>query len=126
MKNLNHHTIGLTVLRLSLAGVFLYFGFSQLFDGVSWVGIVPTWAVSLLHMPPAMIVLGNGLLEVVLGGMLAVGILVRWVALILALHLLVIALGFGLTLVGVRDLGLTLATVALYFFQTHVELEHEV
>jgi uncharacterized membrane protein YphA (DoxX/SURF4 family) len=63
--------IGLLMLRLAMAAVYLYFGFSQLFDGINWVGIVPEWAVNLVHLPPAMIVLGNGLMEVVLGTLLA-------------------------------------------------------
>ncbi len=106
---------GLLILRIGLAGVFLYFGFSQLFDGVNWVGIVPGWAVNLAHLPPAMIVLGNGLFEVVLATLLIVGLWVRPVAVLLALHLLVIATGFGFSPTGVRDLGLAVATLSLAF-----------
>ncbi len=123
---MTHEKIGLLILRFALAGVYLYFGFSQLFDGVSWVGIVPDWAVSLFHLPPAMLVLGNGLMEVVLGTLLAVGIFVRWVSLILALHLFVIAFGFGFAPTGVRDFGLAFATLALSFFHTpHKSLENK-
>ena len=107
--------IGFEVLRLALAGVFLWFGFSQLFDSLAWVGIVPDWAVNLLHMPPAFIVLSNGLLEVVLGSLLALNILTRYVALVLALHLFVIAFELGLTAIGVRDFGLSFATLAIFF-----------
>jgi uncharacterized membrane protein YphA (DoxX/SURF4 family) len=107
--------IGFEILRLALAGVFLWFGFSQLFNSLAWVGIVPDWAVNILHMPPAFIVLGNGLLEVALGSLLALGILTRYVALILALHLFVIAFELGLTAIGVRDFGLSFATLAIFF-----------
>jgi len=99
---------GINLLRLGLAGVFLYFGFSQLFDSLSWVGLVPAWAVDLLHLPPAMIVIGNGIFEVILGSMLAMGFFVPFVSLILGLHLLVIALEFGFVPTGVRDLGLVI------------------
>ncbi len=112
---MTHTQIGILILRLSLAGVFLWFGFNQLFDGLSWVGIVPEWASNLLHLPPAMIVLGNGAVEVVLGTLLALGIWIRPISLLLSAKLLVTALGFGLTPVGVRDLGLTLATFSLFF-----------
>lgn len=54
---------GLHLLRLGLAGVFLWFGFSQLMDSLRWVSIVPDWAVSFLHLPPAMIVMANGVLK---------------------------------------------------------------
>lgn len=106
--------IGFEVLRLALASVFLWFGFSQLFNSLAWVGIVPEWAVNLLHMPPAFIVLGNGLLEVVLGSLLALNILTRYVALVLALHLFVIAFELGLTAIGVRDFGLSFATLSIF------------
>ncbi len=104
---------GLLVLRLGLASVFLWFGFSQLLDGISWVGWVPEWAVTLLHLPPAMIVLGNGLFEVVLGALLGMGLWTRFVALLLTLHLALITIEIGPTAIGVRDFGLTLATAAL-------------
>src|SRR3989344_3488133 len=112
---MNKEKIGFLILRLSMAAVYLYFGFSQLFDGINWVGMVPEWAINLVHLPPAMLVLSNGLMEVVLGTLLAIGVLVRPVAIILAIHLLVIASGFGLTPAGVRDFGLTIATLSLAF-----------
>ncbi len=105
--------LGITILRLGLAVMFLWFGFSQLLDGINWVAWVPEWAVNTLHLPPAMIVLANGLFEVVAGALLALNIWTRWVALALALHLLVITIEIGATAIGVRDFGLTMATFAL-------------
>lgn len=104
---------GVTILRLGLAVMFLWFGFSQLFDGINWVAWVPEWAVNTLHLPPAMIVLANGLFEVVAGALLAFNIWTRWVALALALHLLVITIEIGATAIGVRDFGLMASTLAL-------------
>ena len=112
---MTQHEWGLTILRLGLAVVFLWFGFSQLFDGVAWVSWVPEWATALIPIPPAMIVLLNGLLEVILGTLLAANILVRPIALLLTLHLALITFEIGATAIGVRDLGLTLATLALFF-----------
>jgi len=115
------HQWGILVLRLGLATVFLWFGFSQLLDGVNWVSWVPVWAVNFLHIPPAMIVLLNGAFEVIAGGLLAFNILTRWAALALALHLAVITFEIGLTQIGVRDFGLMMATLALSFFDTREE-----
>lgn len=115
--------IGFEILRLALAGVFLWFGFSQLFNSLAWVGIVPNWAVNILHMPPAFIVLGNGLLEVVLGSLLALGILSRYVALVLALHLFVIAFEMGFSAIGIRDFGLSFATLAIFFIAPQKTVE---
>lgn len=56
----------------------------------------------------------NGAAEVILGTMLLIGFLVRPVALLLALHLLTIAIGLGYNDIMIRDLGLTLATVSIF------------
>jgi len=112
-ESMQSHQIGILILRLGLAAVFLWFGFSQLLDGLNWVGWVPEWAVNLLHIPPAMIVLLNGAFEVTAGGLLALNILTRWAALALALHLVVLVFDIGLTPIGVRDFGLMMATFAL-------------
>lgn len=115
---LNQQQWGLLILRLGLAALFLWFGFSQLFDGLNWVGWVPAWAVEVLNIPPAMIVLGNGAFEVVLGGFLAFNVWTRWAALALALHLAVITVEIGMNEIGVRDFGLTMATLALALLAT--------
>ena len=105
--------IGLNLLRFGLAGVFLWFGFSQLFDSLNWISIVPAWATSLIPIPPAMIVLGSGLFEVVLGSLLVMGFFVRLIAFILALHLIPIALSFGFVATAIRDLGLVVSCLSL-------------
>ncbi len=110
---------GYVILRYGLAAVFLWFGFSQLLDGINWVGWVPEWAVQILHIPPAFIVLLNGAFEVVAGSLLALNIMTRWVALALAAHLVLITIEIGATAIGVRDFGLTIATLALALLVPH-------
>lgn len=121
--NLTRQEFGLHLLRLGLAGVFLWFGFSQLMDSLRWVSIVPDWAVSFLHLPPAIIVMANGIFEVVMATLLAMGFFVRITSFILGLHLLVIAFDFGFTATGVRDLGLVIASLALSFMFTKTDTE---
>jgi uncharacterized membrane protein YphA (DoxX/SURF4 family) len=118
---MSQQEIGVIVLRLGLAAVFLWFGFSQVLESVNWVSWVPEWAVNLLHIPPAMIVLLNGSFEIIAGGLLALNILTRWVALLLALHLVVLVFDIGLTAIGVRDFGLMAATFALFFLTSPKE-----
>lgn len=113
--SMTSHEWGKTILRLGLAAMFLWFGFSQLLDGVNWVSWVPEWAPALFHIPPAMIVLLNGAFEVVAGCLIACNILTRWAALALAAHLALITFEIGMTQIGVRDFGLTMATLALAF-----------
>jgi len=110
---LNRFELGSHLLRLGLSAVFLWFGFSQLFDSVRWVSIVPNWAVDFLNIPPAFIVLGNGAFEVVLGSLLAMGIWTRLISLVLGLHLIPIMFDLGLTAVGVRDFGLVISSLTL-------------
>ncbi|MBU6414652.1 DoxX family membrane protein [Patescibacteria group bacterium] len=112
---MEQHKTGVWILRIGLASVFLWFGFSQLIDGVHWVSWVPEWAPAIMHLPPAMIVLANGAFEVICGTMLALGFFVRPVAALLALHLAILVLSIGLTQIGVRDFGLMMANLALVF-----------
>lgn len=121
MNNISRQTFGIHLLRLGLAGVFLWFGFSQLIDSLQWVTIVPDWAVNLLHLPPAMIVMANGVFEIVLASLLAMGFFVRITSFILALHLILIAFDFGFSATGIRDIGLVLSSFALSFIYTKDE-----
>ena len=121
--SISRQKFGIHLLRLGLAGVFLWFGSSQLIDSLRWVTMVPEWAVNLLHIPPAMIVMANGLFEVILASILAVGFFVRVTSFVLALHLILIAFDFGLTATGVRDIGLVIAAFALSFIYTKDEVK---
>ena len=110
--NIDKKTIGLLILRLSLAFVFLWFGFSQWSDAALWVSFVPTWMTNFINA--GTLVYLNGTFEIIAGIMLALGILPRLVAALLGLHLLFISLSIGLTsATGVRDIGLALATISL-------------
>jgi uncharacterized membrane protein YphA (DoxX/SURF4 family) len=113
VRNIPRETWGIHLLRLGIASIFLWFGFSQIFDGIKWVSMVPDWAVNLIHLPPAMIVLANGAFEIILASLLAMGFFVRIISIILALHLMPIALSFGLEATGIRDGGLVIAAFAL-------------
>jgi uncharacterized membrane protein YphA (DoxX/SURF4 family) len=104
------------VLRLALAVVFLWFGISQLTDSGTWTGFVPAWAAGLSGMSALTIVHVNGWFEVIAGTLLLLGIAVRPVAALLFLHLAVIAANLGLTELGVRDFGLSFATLAVALY----------
>ncbi len=104
------------VLRLGLAFVFVWFGTSQVTHTSMWISLVPEWATSLSGLSTEMIVKMNGVMEIVAGTLLALGIYVRYVALLLAVHLAVVISHLGLTAIGVRDIGLSIATFALSLF----------
>ncbi len=105
-----------TVLRIGLAALFLWFGFSQFFDPGSWMSWVPAWAPAFSGMSVYNIVIFNGAFEIIAGAALAFGALTRWIALLLALHMLIITVEIGMTPIGVRDFAITMSTLALALF----------
>ena len=118
------HDFGQVLLRGGLAALFLWFGLSQIAAPADWVAWVPAWlVVSLsnptmgLDVPAQTFVLLNGMFEVILGLTLAAGFMTRWVALLLSLHLFLIAYEVGYNDIGVRDFALGIATLSLFFFQ---------
>lgn len=111
--NMTHNELAYHILRLGLAIMFLWFGFSQLLDGANWVGWVPGWATAISGLSPEMIVMLNGTLEVVAGAALATGLFVRIASILLGLHLVVLVFEIGANDIGLRDFGLMAATFAL-------------
>lgn len=101
------------VLRLGLAAVVVWFGASQLYNTAAWTSIVPTWALDISRLNAYTIVHMNGWFEIFAGTLLAVGLFTRWIALLLAVHIFIIALDLGLNPVGVRDFGLATALFSI-------------
>lgn len=101
-----------TLLRYGLGFVFLWFGFTQLHNPSAWTGFLPQWTNSLSISQNGFVIL-NGFFEIVGATLLLVGVYVRPVAFLLGVHMLGITLSIGFTAVGIRDLGLSVATFAL-------------
>ncbi|MBI5456146.1 DoxX family membrane protein [Candidatus Kaiserbacteria bacterium] len=104
---------GLLVVRVGLAGVLLWFGAQQLLHAADWVGYVPAYATSLSGLSAVTIVLANGSAEIAFGLLLLLGLFTRISALIMGVHLALIALSLGLNQIGVRDWGLAAALFGL-------------
>ncbi len=104
------------VLRIGLSLLFLWFGFSQITKPVDWIAWVPLWVPTFLHMPVQVVVLLNGGFEVIFGILLLLGLYVRWVALLLGLHIWVIAYEVGYNDIGVRDFCLGVCCIAQALF----------
>jgi len=101
------------VLRLGIAGLFLWFGLNQLFDSSSWISFLPSWTNS-LPISQNSFVLINGIFETVLGLTLLVGFATRISALLLSLHLLGIVSTLGYNDLMIRDLALSIATFTIF------------
>ena len=105
----------LPVLRAGLVALFLWFGLSQVLSPSDWVAWVPQWTEG-FGLNSTTVVLLNGVFEVVLGALLAAGFYTRIAALLLSLHLAVIAYEIGYNDIGVRDFALAVATFSLALF----------
>jgi uncharacterized membrane protein YphA (DoxX/SURF4 family) len=112
MKNISSY--GPVLLRVAMSLVFLWFSTNQFMHPSVWVGVVPVWAASLVGGTQTVVFL-NAWFELIAGLMLLIGFHTRIVALLLGLHLIGIAGGFGLSAIGVRDWGLCLATLSIFF-----------
>ena len=107
------------LLRIALSLVFLYFGFSQIISPDNWAGFVPNFLNGSIFSANNWVVF-NGMLEITLGIFLLIGIYVRFASLILSVHLFFIAISIGFSPLGIRDFGLALATLAVFFNGTDV------
>lgn len=101
------------VLRIAISLVFLWFGLNQIFDSSSFLGWLPQWVYK-LPIEPLTLILFNGIFETLFGVLLLMGMFTRISALILGIHLLIITIGLGYNDIAVRDLGLTIATFAIF------------
>ena len=101
------------VLQMGLALLFLWFGISQLVDPTLLMGYLPQWA-STLPVPPATIILLSSLFETIFGFLLLLGLFTRWAALLLFVHVLIIAFSLGYNDVAIRDFGIAVATFSLF------------
>ena len=103
-----------SVVRISLALVFLWFSANQFIYVNDFVGLIPDFLVSVSGYSPAVFVMLNAFVEFTLGMFLLLGINVRFSSLILGIHLIGIAFAVGYGPVMVRDLGLALATLSIF------------
>ncbi len=106
--------ISKAVLRVGLAIVFLYFGFSQIQSPDNWIGYLPEFLRTLDNITPNNIIMINGFMELTLGIYLLIGLYTRFASAILGLHLIGIVFSIGMSPVGIRDFGLTIATLVVF------------
>ncbi len=113
--NFNTQTIGKLLLRFGFVFVFAWFGISQLLHPDMWTSLIPGWVTAFSGMSAHTVVLINGGIEVILALALAFNLYVWFVAGLLALHLLSIAVDLRFNAVAIRDIGLAISVLALAF-----------
>jgi uncharacterized membrane protein YphA (DoxX/SURF4 family) len=102
------------VLRVGIALVIIWFGFQQLLHPQMWLSYVPLSVVSFFHLSANFLVHLNGAFEIVFGAAMLLGIRTRLSALLLALHMFDITYIVGYGAIGMRDLGLSFALLAIF------------
>ena len=101
------------ILRISLSLVFLWFGYTSIFNYEKFLGYVPAFAHS-VPIPMRELLFLNGAFEIALGLFLLAGFLTRISALLLSLHTLAIMVSLGYNYLAVRDFCIALATLAVF------------
>ena len=103
------------MVRIGISIVLLWFGLNQIFDTESWLGWLPQCTYSLSIEPTAIIIL-NGIFETIFVSLLLLGLITRFAAVVMTVHLLIITFSIGYNDVAVRDFGLSLATFSIFLY----------
>jgi len=113
--------LGIYILRLGLALVFLYFGISQILDQSRWIYFVPDRFLNfyISEILKSKIVFLNGIFDTVIALSLISGLFIRIFSFLGFIHLLSITIfSLGFEPSGIRDLGLAFAMLSLFFFMS--------
>jgi len=100
-------------LRVGLAVTFLWIGVLIFKNPGAWGGYLQPWAVGLLPIPLAQAMIGTAILDIAIGAFLLFDFLPWLVALVGAIHILIVLAVSGITDITVRDIGLLVAALAL-------------
>jgi len=103
------------LLRISISLVVLWFGLNQIFNRELLAGYLPQFAYN-LPIEPLTIILIIGIFETIFGLLLIIGLFTRIASFLLTLHILGIAFSLGYNDVAIRDIGLALATFAIFLY----------
>ena len=110
---LNKYFLSSFILRLGLGVVFLFFGVGK-FLGDVWAQTIPNFSlIQMLPLSAHTIVIIIGSSEVIIGGLLIVGLFTRWVALAASVELIIILLLLNFS--EIRDIGLLAGFLSLVF-----------
>jgi uncharacterized membrane protein YphA (DoxX/SURF4 family) len=115
---LNKEAIGVYILRLGLAIVFLYFGISQILDQSRWIYLVPDrfFIFYINEVLKSKLVFINGIFDLIIALSLISGIFIRIFSILGFIHLISITIfSLGFEPSGIRDLGLAFAMLSLFF-----------
>ncbi len=102
------------VLRIGIALLLLWFGFTNIFTPDRLVGYLSSSTANLLPIPPLQFMVYNGIFEVILGLALLLGFFTRIAAFITFLHIAGIGISLGYNDVAIRDIILAIAAFSVF------------
>jgi len=105
----------ITITRIGLALVLLWFGIDELLNPEKWFSYIPSWLPSIIPFNIESFIILNGLVEIIIGILLLIGLYTRIIAFFAALHLLSITIAVGYNDIGIRDFGLLAMAISLVF-----------
>jgi len=111
LKNMNNYSK--EILRVWISSVYLWFGFSQLFDPMTWTAWLPSWVYSLPFDATTFIYM-NWWVEVILWIILLIWFKTKLIALLLSIHMTVILFHVWYNDIFVRDFWILIATFVIF------------
>ena len=101
------------ILRVGLAITFLWIGVLIFKNPEAWGKYLQPWAVGLLPIPLAQVMIWTAIVDITIGVLLLVDNLTWFVALFGAIHLVMVLMVSGITDITVRDIGLLVGMLAI-------------
>lgn len=103
------------MVRIGIGLVLLWFSVNQFMSPEAWSRMVPSYATTLTGLSSLQLVQLNASFELVLALALIIGLFVRVAGLLAALHIFQIVTILGYNAIGVRDFGLAVAALSVFF-----------
>lgn len=101
------------ILRIGLGLVFLYFSLNQFFNPVFWQDLVPAFFTEFVSAKN--IIYLNAFFDFLVALFLILNKYLKIVTFLAFLHLLILSFYLGFNPSGVRDFGLAMSVLALFF-----------
>lgn len=117
--------IPLHILRVGLAVTFLWIGVLIIMHPVEWGSYMQVWASRLMPFSVEPMMLSVGVFDLVIGTLLALGVVIPLAAALGALHIAFVLVVSGITDITVRDIGLLAAALALSIESLPEPLAHK-
>ena len=110
---MTNQSYGYHIVRVGLAITFLWVGVLIFQDPVGWGSFIMPWAQKFLIASPAQTMIITAIFDIVVGGLLLVGVWVWAASVLAAVHLAIVLAVAGIDPITVRDIGLLAASVTL-------------